>query len=303
MGALMSRLLILGLDALEYNIVTRFRFRTFLQNDYGKIDLAPYKNKLITPWLWSIIISGRVNTGITHFVAYESRLIRFIAKIATHPAFYKKIEGLVEKIRKKRGNGAGTAYMLHRKGIKIRPMGKQDLKVKTIFETIPNSIPICIPGYNLWRSQFHLDLYLPLTKCIGNRKMTEKRLRLQWLVEKKKKRILERLLVKPGWDIIMVHFYITDVVGHLYWNKPIMLLETYKIVSRWVKHWKEILEQQPEETWILIVSDHGMKNGIHTDHAFWSSNFPLRIKPRKLTDYFPLIMKFYKDPNMVIKRS
>ncbi len=299
----MPKLLILGLDALEYDIVTKFRFKAFMQKDYGKIDLAPYKQKLITPWLWSIIISGHVDTGITHFVAYESRIFRFIASIATHPLFYKKIERFIESIRRRKGGGRGTAYMLHKKGIRIRPMGKQDLKVSTIFEEIPNSIAISVPGYNLWREQFLLDLYYPLTKCIGDKKMTEKRLRLQWLLEKKKKMMLEKLLVQDGWNIIMIHFYVTDVVGHLYWNKPIMLLETYKIFSRWVTQWRRLLEKHHSDSWILIISDHGMRGGIHTDHAFWSSNFVLKKKPKKLTDYHSLIISYFKDPKLVIKSS
>ncbi len=297
----MQKLLILGLDALEYNIVTRFRFKTLLQRDFGKIDLTPYKNKLITPWLWSIIISGHIDTGITHFVTYESKLIRFVAKILTSPALYKKVERLIEKIRRRRGQKIGTAYILHRRGIKVRPMGKQDLKVPTIFELIPNSRAICIPGYNLWKHQFLLDLYLPLTRCIGDPEMTRKRLRLQWLLEKKKMRILEDMIKSNDWNLIMVHFYITDVVGHLYWNKPIMLLETYRIVSRWINKIKRILASKNNEpVWILIISDHGMRRGVHTDHAFWSSNYPLKKKPKKLTDYFKLIIRYFERPEDII---
>ena len=297
---MLPRLLILGLDALEYDIVTRFRFKAFMQRDYGKIDLTRYRYKLITPWLWSIIISGHVDTGITHFVAYENRLIGFIARIATHHLLYKKVERFFESIRRRKGGGRGTAYMLHKIGVRIRPMGKQDLKVRTIFEEIPNSIAISVPGYNLWREQFLLDLYYPLTQCIGDKELTKKRLRLQWMLERKKKIMLEKLLMGNDWSIIMAHFYITDVVGHLYWNKPIMLIETYKIVSRWVTRWKRMLEARHRDAWVLIVSDHGMRGGLHTDHAFWSSNFVLKRKPSRLTDYYNIILSYFNNPELVI---
>ena len=297
----LPRIFIIGLDALEYNIVTTFRFTILLQKDYGKIDLTPYKMKLITPWLWSIIISGKINTGITHFVTYESRILRFIEKILTHPTLYKKVEKIIESLRKRREDRSGTAFFFYRKGIKVRPMGKEDLKVKTIFDIIPNSYAICIPGYNLWKEQFLVDLLLPLTKCIGNRELTLKRLRLQWLLERKKKKILESLLRRGDWNLIMVHFYITDVVGHLYWNKPIMLLETYKIMSRWIREWKRILNTYTEPVWILILSDHGMRRGLHTDHAFWSSNFKLKKRPKRLTDFFKMINDYFKSPSKIIE--
>ena len=297
----MPKAFIIGLDALEYNIVTAFHFKTLLQKDFGKIDLTPYKMKLITPWLWSIIISGKIDTGITHFVTYESRMLRFIEKILTHPILYKKIEKIVESLRRKREDRSGTAFFFYKKGIKVRPMGKEDLKVKTIFDIIPNSHAICIPGYNLWREQFIIDLLLPLTKCIGNHKLTLKRLRLQWLLEKKKKKILEQLLHRGDWDLVMVHFYITDVVGHLYWNKPLMLLETYKIMSHWIRKWKTILNTYTEPVWILVLSDHGMRRGLHTDHAFWSSNFKLKKRPRQLTDFFRLVTTYFQNPSEVVK--
>ncbi len=298
----MNKILILALDALEYEIVTKFRMKTFLQQDYGKIDLAKYKMKLITPWLWSIIISGHVDTGITHFVTYESKLIRFAMKILTMPILYKRIEKIVETSRRKTGTKTGTAYMLYKRGIKIRPMGKEDLKVKTIFEKVPKAVPICIPGYNLWREQFMLDLLLPLTKCIGNKEMTQKRLRLQWMLEKKKKKILEELIRRDDWNLVMVHFYITDVVGHLYWNRPIMLIETYKIMSSWIAEWKKMIEKyHGDGVLTLIMSDHGMRRGMHTDHAFWSSNFRLKIKPTDLTDYAKIILAYHKKPSLIVE--
>lgn len=298
----MSKILILALDALEYDIVTKLRMKTLLQREYGKIDLAKYKMKLITPWLWSIIISGHIKTGITHFVTYESKLIRFLMKILTSPMLYKRVEKIVETSRRKTKTRTGTAYKLYKLGIKIRPMGKEDLKVKTIFEKIPNATPICIPGYNLWREQFMLDLFLPLTKCIGNKQMAKKRLRLQWMLERKKKKILEELIPQNNWNLIMAHFYITDVVGHLYWDKPIMLIETYKIMSRWVAKWKKMIEENHgKNILVLIISDHGMRKGIHTDHAFWSSNLSIRIKPRDLTDYARIILAYYKKPSLIVE--
>jgi arylsulfatase A-like enzyme len=46
----------------------------------------------------------------------------------------------------------------------------------------------------------------------------------------------------------------------------------------------------PDDTFILVISDHGMqRNGVHSDHAFYSTNTLLGLRNPKITDFYGII--------------
>ena len=59
---------------------------------------------------------------------------------------------------------------------------------------------------------------------------------------------------------------------------------------------KEIL---PEDMIILIVSDHGQENGLHTNYGFYSCNKKLDLDNPNISDFKDVIEKIvYKDKKL-----
>ena len=52
------RIFILALDALEYNLVTKYKLKPLLQRTYGYIDVSYFK-RILTPTIWVSFITGK----------------------------------------------------------------------------------------------------------------------------------------------------------------------------------------------------------------------------------------------------
>ena len=94
------------------------------------------------------------------------------------------------------------------------------------------------------------------------------------------------LLNKP-WDLFVFYTKVIDSVGHfLAWDTKSMW-HLYERVDNFVK---ELTKRVGSNTFILVISDHGMKRtGIHSDHAFYSTNVRLNLTNPKMTDFYNII--------------
>ena len=67
---------------------------------------------------------------------------------------------------------------------------------------------------------------------------------------------------------------------------------------------REIQARLPENTWMLIVSDHGMETvpgepgGIHSLHGFWSSSLPLGRKTINLLEFHGIILDMLRGEHV-----
>jgi len=68
------KVLILGIDALEYDLVEELNLRSIKQVEYGKV-VEPY-SKLLTPILWASFITGSLNHGVNSFTVRRNPIIR-----------------------------------------------------------------------------------------------------------------------------------------------------------------------------------------------------------------------------------
>lgn len=46
---------------------------------------------------------------------------------------------------------------------------------------------------------------------------------------------------------------------------------------------------------LLIVSDHSMRRGVHTNHGFWGANTKLPFEPWSITDFYRIIARMLQD--------
>ena len=110
---------------------------------------------------------------------------------------------------------------------------------------------------------------------------------LNWRIFHEKLEQASRELEEGSWDLLMVHFLILDTIGHLYWYKPGKLKDAYRFMNTAVSR----LLSKVKDQLVLIVSDHGMKKGVHAEYAFYSSNVPLKLVDPKLTDFHDIILE------------
>jgi len=267
------RVFILALDGLEFNLVEEWNLKYLKQKTYGKIEMGreyyaiydvPY-----TPVVWHSFITG---------LPPERHKI-------TSPLTYGR---LLDKLRKATRFIRGKGKIARMLGIRPRTLTKRDYSQKTIFDAVPNSVAIDVPTYNLenWMLNF-------------SHKRLEDFISYVWKEYYERKRKTLEALKSPNWKLIMSYIRIADILGHSYFiiKKP-KLRECYMELNQLSKQIKDLL---PENTVMLIISDHGTQassdgvTGVHSKHAFWSLNIETDWKPQDITDFFDKILKWAKS--------
>lgn len=267
---------IIGIDGLEYDLVEELNLRNIKQVEYGKV-IEPH-SILLTPLLWASFITGSLNHGVKSFTVRRNPIIKFggsmFEKLGIH------------------GHASPRRFVrkgLMKLGLSTSPVDKRDLQTRTIFDYAKNPVAISIPAYNEWQSIHNMRLKYPFVKLVGehNEKKATECIETNWRIFRRKLNYTLSLLEERDWDLLMVHFLILDTIGHLYWYKPGKLRDAYRYVNNLVDKFLSKIKDQ----WVLIVSDHGMKKGVHTNYAFYSTNIPLGLKNPKLTDFHDIILE------------
>jgi len=276
---------ILALDALEYELVEEFNLENIKQLEYGKIDISNFKD-LATPVIWASFISG---------LPPEEHGLDIKAIPHWRSSVIDKLRQLSIKIGLDRIKGKGR--LLELIGFEHRPFYEEmitDFRIsqtETFFDIIPNAKALSVPPYQEWIDP---KTQLFLRQAIDNEeKLGAFEEHVLQIFERKRKKGLKT--IKEGdWNLFMTHFMLTDLLGHIYAGNKTKMFGVYIKAEQLVEEVKELIG---DETLLLIVSDHGMKPigkgtfGEHSDHGFYSSNFPLSLEKPKMTDFFPLIVK------------
>jgi len=103
-------------------------------------------------------------------------------------------------------------------------------------------------------------------------------------------KILEELKEAEDFDVVFAFLHYPDTLQHLSFTRPQKIRKLYMDLNIYVS----ALKRKVKAPWFLIVSDHGfdLKEGIHSKHGFYSSNIPLNPKPKRITDFYPKIIKW-----------
>ena len=84
----------------------------------------------------------------------------------------------------------------------------------------------------------------------------------------------------------MTHFYILDYIGHILYGDR-LFYNSYKLINSIIKK----ISHSLEDTTMIIVSDHGMKDGKHTPYGFYSYNDEKLMPPKDITDFYKIVKK------------
>ena len=281
----MRRVCILALDALEYDLVEQFNLENIKQQEYGKTDISNFKD-LATPIIWASFISG---------LPPEKHGLDIKAVPRWRSPAIDKLRQLTIKVGLDRIKGKGR--LLELLGFEHRPFYEEmitDFRItqtETFFDIIPNAKALSVPPYQKWIAT---ETQLFLRQAIDNEeKLNAFEEHVLKIFERKREKCL-KTLQEGDWNLFMTHFMFTDLLGHLYAGNATKMFGVYIKAEQLVEDAKKLID---DETLLLIVSDHGMKSigkgtfGEHSDHGFYSSNFPLSLEKPKMTDFFPLIVK------------
>lgn len=271
------RVCVIGYDALEYDLVEKYKLSHLRQKEYGRVEINT--GMLSTPTIWTSFITGLLPSG--HGVkglrwenATLEKFRQLIINIKLN-RIYERSRFLLKTV------GKGLDHV----GINTRfPSVKG--RVPTIFDYAQHPIDISVPCYsNVSKLE---ELSHELAKRLGNPIGEKHVLRKAWeMFREKKRECLDKL--GNDWDLFMVHFWLADAVQHLRWYREDQINELYEELDDTTRLFKERINKK--ETLVLIVSDHGQKKGLHTPHGFYSCSEKLNLKNPKITDFADIIRK------------
>jgi len=285
------KVIVIGIDGLEYEHVIKYRLQNLMLAQYGKTDLSDF-NLVVTPLIWSSFLTGEINRYMigTFVKSYKFRstflwsMARILIKKAKSslPAFIRKP---LDKLQIK---------------ITTNPMRKtssylKNHNVRTILEEF-KSWYITIPGYN-----HEWDTYssLLMTRAVEEFTRTGKFGKACMEYEKytindylqRKKMFLNSL--KEDYQFWFFYTDLIDALLHLFISDKLRVMRYYYEADRFVG---EVRKLSPSDAMIFVISDHGMKQkgrlGDHSDHGFWSSSIYIdNFSSPKPADFYYLWKK------------
>lgn len=268
------RICIVGFDSLDYELLEKYNLTYIKQKEYGKIDLTQfmgYNRLLSTPTIWTSFITGL--SPDQHKVVgwtWENPILDKLKTLSVKFGLGKMIVS------------SKHLRWLPRKIIKNKYVPSVKGKMPTIFDYARHPVDIDVPCYS---QDAYEEERVALTYGLGNpiveRQVAEK----AWKEFRgKKERVLEAL--NNNWDLFMVHFYLPDIIQHLFWYREDEIERLYREMDI-TAH--DIENRVRENGLILFVSDHGAERGLHNRNAFYSCNQRVGLHNPKITDFANMI--------------
>ena len=260
-------------DALEYDLVEKLNLKNIMQKQWVKLstpdeccknvngELLPY-----SPYCWESILTGE--KPIESIKIYKNSMLESIRKkIGPNLKFIKGKRKFLEKI--------GLKYY---RGDEPRPSSRT---LNTIFDIFPLPVDFNVPTYSL-------DYVFNPYRKIGDRELQTLKM-LEFADEEFELLIKFTLLMTSRKnDFIMVYTRLLDWYGHFRFGTDGYYYR-YKLVDLFLR---DLSKKFPGT--ILVLSDHGMKDGNHTRHAFFSTNKKMDT-PNSILDIYDLLYRYNED--------
>jgi predicted AlkP superfamily phosphohydrolase/phosphomutase len=273
----MQKLLVLGLDAIEYDFVVKWNLTNLLQNQYGKIRV-PIDEKIGTPIsgpVWASFLTGKARAEKWFFKNYT-----------TAPTTRQKIKNRIITILL-----VLRRYIprrLKKRALALRVgMFYPDYLVERTFLDETNSKAINVPFYNYDYKEFHLMERSVKLLRKNEIDMEEAVCRIEELWRERKIQLVNELEDTEEYDVVFFFHNCLDQLQHFSYRDLYSIHKMYVDMDSFVGVLKHTLND-----WnILIVSDHGfnLQTHFHSLYGFFSSSVPLNPKPTHITDFFDYI--------------
>jgi hypothetical protein len=276
------RVLILGIDALEYNLVEKWNLKYLKQAEYNKISV-PIPDGFEDPAtviVWPCFITGKEpkDMGYTNTEIHKSIATDMIDKFVE---VKKKLPIFVK--RKFAEIYIGLSMSIRRSlNLEKRTPRRGDIKAPTIFDSKEyKSVHRHIPVYD---SSFSMRMGVIEAINDKTRRSQYEKDCLREFYDRKKE--VFDIMMDERWDLFMEYFHCLDSIQHVFYKNKPKILNYYLLFNSFVEELTKIL---PEDVILLIVSDHGQENGLHTKYGFYSCNKKLNLNKPKITDFKEII--------------
>ena len=264
------RVCIVGFDSLDYYLVEKYDLKYLKQKEYGKVEINT--GILATPTIWTSFITGLLpkEHGIIGWKMENPFLQKFqIWSIKT--GFNRIIDRskILTQLGRRWANGGVPNIMG---------------KIPTIFDYAQRPVDIDVPCYSedAYEEQ-RREIYYGVANPIIAKLVAEKAWRA---FREKKERVLDAL--NKNWDLFMVHFFLPDIIQHILWYRKNEIERLYREMDNVACIIKKSVGKN---TFILFISDHGQKRGLHTPYGFYSCNRRLNLHEPKVTDFADVIKR------------
>jgi len=278
------KVIVLGIDGLEYSLVEKWKLKNIMQKSYCKTDLSDYE-VIVTPPIWGSMLTGeideeiikiwKISTELTPVNQNEKLNLLVIIGDAVLPFTIKQFiwDNIVGK--KIGGNP-----------FEVTANYVRDKNLTNIFDFFKKPWTNGIPGYGK-------NVSTKKDRILMEKAMGKRAVLFREHVIKKYKDDKEQLLNaidKKSHDMIFWYTMILDKFGHAYMKKPLFLMNYYMEINQLVGK----IKSQFKDSKIYVISDHGMKLikagwGMHSNYGFFSSNTGEKIN--KPYDLFNLVLK------------
>jgi len=263
------KIIVLGIDGLEYNLVEEWRLKNIMQKAHCKLNLSDYK-VVVTPPIWGSMLTGKIDDEIMEIWIKHAEIMgdgvhvkrkwwTNLGKILPTKVNFWFYNHLFEKSIGGDPFSRTANYVLE----KNEP---------NVFQFFEKSWTNGIPGYGRNVST-HVEKKLTEQAISG--KSTPFRKHILNFYKKDKIQLFSAL-DKNEFDFIFWYTTFLDHIGHIDMGKRVTLM---------MKHYLEINElvgavaERYPDSLLYIISDHGMEQmgpksrwGLHSNHAFFSSN-------------------------------
>jgi hypothetical protein len=291
------RIIVLGIDGLEYNLVEKWRLKNIMQKTYCKLDLSDYK-VIATPPIWGSMITGKIDEEIMKIWEKASEIISLgNSDPDIKPKWWTKkwwtklgMESLPTSVKEWIWKSFLEKKIIGGSLAEISANYVIEKKQTNIFQFFEKPWTNGIPSYR--------RAYTDSTekKLLNKVFREEKTPFVDYVTEiyKSDKMQLFSALDSQDNDIIFWFASLLDKLGHIYIKSPLTLMNYYLEINEVVGKVKE----KCNDSRTYVISDHGMEPykgiwGMHSDHAFFSSNTGETIdKPLQL---YNLILKHKND--------
>ncbi len=272
------KVVIIGLDGLEASLINPERYPNICQAEHGRISLKGF-NQIQTPQIWTSFITGVMPSehGIDGF-KHQTLLSKIEKKYGEYVKKFLSLFGLkaVNLVTGVKNNLYGY-YNIH----PYEPYTKDDIKVSTIFDKVPNSRVISLPVYN--EPDVYMDIRRSVAGAVGDKELSYDL--SETCLDLMKSEVDEFIKYRHNdIDLIMVHLFVADVYGHLYGHNKDKLLELYD-------QFEEFIGSIKDDSFTIVLSDHGTKGGMHTPYGFYSLSKPLALDNPNITEFHNIIME------------
>jgi predicted AlkP superfamily pyrophosphatase or phosphodiesterase len=287
-------LVVLGIDALDPKIINSEEYKNLKLDSHSAINtINSSAGEPSTHELWPTIITGLrpeehgllLNDG----VSWDSNFLRYSSSIADYV--------IPSKIQRWVGNWIlnNTKQDAFRTSVEYYEKNN----ISTLFDSF-QSKPIGIPNYvtdkstedreNQLRSSL-AGLFERDADTTGGHKSSDPEAFYELCMEMSMIRIarVRRALRSSNYELVFGYTSGLDLIGHVSYDDPKLQRQAYKELDEFVF---EVLGDLDDNDELVIISDHGLQDGKHTDMAFISSTTKSITKNvNSVTDFYDAVIK------------